>query len=73
MADQLVAELKRLLGVVWPGWDVEGGEDADDVDGHCFYVTPNGACSPGGHDWEGMQNATKEGDRIGMLLDLDQV
>ena len=29
-------------------------------------------CYPDGHDWEGMQNATKEGDRIGMLLDLDQ-
>ena len=27
---------------------------------------------PGAHDWEGMQPAKEEGDRIGMLLDLDQ-
>ena len=27
--------------------------------------------SPGGHVWEGMQGA-KQGERIGMLLDLDQ-
>ena len=27
---------------------------------------------PGYHNWEGIQNAREEGDRIGMLLDLDQ-
>ena len=26
---------------------------------------------PGGNDWEGMQTAREEGDRIGLLLDLD--
>ncbi len=45
------------------------------MDGHCFYNTNGGRrypyCMPGGRDWEGMQGA-QEGDRIGMLLDLDQ-
>ena len=43
------------------------------VDGHCFYCTLNGSryMYPGGGDWEGMQG-TEQGDRIGMLLDLDQ-
>ena len=27
---------------------------------------------PGYNDWEGMQTARAQGDRIGMLLDLDQ-
>ena len=27
---------------------------------------------PGYRNWEGMQHAREEGDRIGMLLDLDQ-
>ena len=27
---------------------------------------------PGFNNWEGMQNAKEQGDRIGMLLDLDQ-
>jgi hypothetical protein len=51
---------------------MEGGQDAEHGDGHCFYGTLNGHRSPGGHDWEGMQGAREEGDRIGMLLDLDQ-
>ena len=53
------------------GWDVEGA-DAEDVDGHCFYRTHDGYRFPGEHDWEGMQGTEDEGDRIGMLLDLDQ-
>ena len=60
-----------LFGVIRPGWDVEGGHRAEDVDGHCFYYTTNGRRFPGGHAWEGRQ-AAKVGDRIGMLLDLDQ-
>ena len=48
-------------------------------DGHCFYRTDTGHCYPAysgydpdpGYDWEGVQTA-KQGDRIGMLLDLDQ-
>ena len=27
---------------------------------------------PAPHNWEGMQSAREQGDRIGMLLDLDQ-
>ena len=27
---------------------------------------------PGFHEWDGMQGAYKQGDRVGMLLDLDQ-
>ena len=62
-----------LLGVIRPGWDVEGGENAFAVDGHCFYETYNGLRYPGpNYDWEGRQSAEEQGDRIGMLLDLDQ-
>jgi hypothetical protein len=67
---------EMFFGVIRPGWGVEGGEqlweDADDVDGHCLYYTYNGACGLGDRSWEGRQSAQKEGDRIGMLLDLDQ-
>ncbi len=65
-----VVEGHPMFGVIRPGWDVEGGEEAEDVDGHCFYNTYRGRRFPGGIDW-GMQGA-KQGDRIGMLLDLDQ-
>ena len=41
-------------------------------DGHCFYNTGDGSRCPGYSDWEGMQPAREQGDRIGMLLDLDQ-
>jgi hypothetical protein len=67
-----------FFGVIRPGWDVEGGEDAADVDGHCFYYTGNGLRYPGRLGWEGARNwaivmqGAKQGDRIGMLLDLDQ-
>eukprot|EP01046_Picozoa_sp_COSAG06_P032103 COSAG06_NODE_3183_length_5718_cov_83.394910_4_plen_336_part_00 len=67
-----------FFGVIRPGWDVEGGEDpsrdcpeADAVDGHCFYAVGSGSRYPAQHDWEGRQYA-REGDRIGLLLDLDQ-
>ena len=60
------------FGVIRPGWDVEGGEEADAVDGHCFYDTDTGRRFPSYHDWEGRQSARKLGDRIGLFLDLDQ-
>jgi hypothetical protein len=60
-----------MFGVIRPGWDVEGGAHALNVDGHCFYFTEDGERYPGVRGWEGMQYAD-EGDRIGMLLDLDQ-
>eukprot|EP01046_Picozoa_sp_COSAG06_P051219 COSAG06_NODE_8307_length_2207_cov_4.807400_1_plen_290_part_00 len=70
----VVSGICMFFGVIRPGWDVEGAKDAEHVDGHCFYYTGNGYRFPGYgyHDWEGMQRAEKEGDRIGLLLDLDQ-
>eukprot|EP01046_Picozoa_sp_COSAG06_P049167 COSAG06_NODE_7511_length_2479_cov_8.699580_4_plen_297_part_00 len=61
-----------FFGVIRPGWDVEGGQDAHRVDGHCFYYTHSGTRYPGARDWKGKQSAEEEGDRIGLLLDLDQ-
>ena len=68
-----------MLGVIRPGWDVEGRENADLLPrsafggvGHCFYDTCFGHRTPGMHDWEGRQTAAEQGDRVGMLLDLDQ-
>ena len=60
------------FGVICPGWRVEGGKDAQYVDGHCFYFTFSGHRYPGRNDWKGMQSTREVGDRIGMLLDLDQ-
>ena len=36
-----------MFGVIRPGWDVEGGVDAEYVDGHCFYDTSSGSRFPG--------------------------
>ena len=68
----VVSAMCIMFGVIRPGWDVEGGKNAYTVDGHCFYDTYNGHRRPGRREWEGMQGATEEGDRIGLLLDLDQ-
>eukprot|EP01046_Picozoa_sp_COSAG06_P003943 COSAG06_NODE_158_length_21760_cov_36.036979_11_plen_327_part_00 len=70
--DDVTGTSTALFGVIRPGWDVEGGQNAHRVDGHCFHDTYSGRCYPGIHDWEGRQRAREEGDRIGMLLDLDQ-
>ena len=61
-----------LFGVIPPGWDVEGGQNEEEVAGHCFYWKRYGFCIPSGLCWVGMQTATEQGDRIGMLLDLGQ-
>ena len=61
-----------LFGVLRPGWEAEGALDAFRVNGHCFYYTTGGVRCPGFSDWEGRQGAMEQGDRIGMLLDLDQ-
>ena len=61
-----------MFGVIRPECDVEGGQRAYTVGGHCFYNTYNGSRNPGDRSWEGMQTAKEHGDRIGMLLDLDQ-
>jgi hypothetical protein len=63
-----------FFGVIRPGWDVEGGDGAiseNGLNGHCFYGTCFGKRYPGRTDWEGRQHAMK-GDRIGLLLDLEQ-
>ena len=67
----VVRGIVMFFGVIRPGWDVENGVGASNADGHCFYATGNGRRFPGYNDWEGMQ-AARQGDRIGMLLDLDQ-
>jgi hypothetical protein len=61
-----------FFGVIRPGWDVGGVAAHTTVAGHCFYYTGNGRRQPGNSNWEGMQAAREPGDRIGMLLDLDQ-
>ena len=62
------------FGVIRAGW-VEGWGNARFVDGHCFYNTASGHRArryPGYYpNWEGAQTANR-GDRIGMLLDLEQ-
>ena len=70
---------RMVFCVIRPDRGAEGGrEDASEVDGHCFYCTSDGARFPsdidgaGWDSWEGPQNAAEQGDRIGMLLDLDQ-
>jgi hypothetical protein len=68
----VAAGIFMMFGVVRPGWDVEGGEAAWSVDGHCFYGTWSGNRWPGHTNWEGRQGAREQGDLIGMLLDLDQ-
>ena len=60
-----------FFGVIRPGWDVEGGQYAEYVDGHCFYDTYYGERYPGSRHWEGMEGAMQDGERIGLLLDLD--
>ena len=68
----VVQGVDMFFGVIRPGWDVEGGMHAFAVDGHCFYYTHAGTHLPDRIDWEGRQAAREQGDRIGMLLDLDQ-
>ena len=68
----LVERCDMFFGVIRSGWDVEEGDEADVVHGHCFYSVYNGKRYPGMRLWEGMQHAREQGDRIDMLLDLDQ-
>ena len=44
-----------FYGVIRPGWDVEGGANAYDVDGHCFYQTCQGTRFPGQINWAGIR------------------
>ena len=67
----VVAGTDMFFGVIRPGWDVEAGASAL-VDGHCLIATADGTRCPGFSNWEGMQGAREQDDRIGMLLDLNQ-
>ena len=67
-----------MFGVIRPNCIVESN-NAYAVPGHCFYNTASGQSwrcsewhSSTGTRWEGKQHAREVGDRIGMLLDLDQ-
>ena len=68
-----------MLGVFRPSWDAQQAthpEHLEGTEGQCLYHPLNGrrfGISPGsyGSSFEGSQSAD-EGDRIGMLLDLDQ-
>ena len=72
---QFVAQGDTIMfGVIRPGWHVGGGAEATWQDGHCFYYTYDGRRLPAPmhlRTWEGMRGAV-EGDRMGLLLDLDQ-
>ena len=68
----VVSRDRMFFGVIRPEWDVERAWGAQGVDSHCFYYTVDGYRCPSFRDWEGIQDAREEGDRIGMLLDLDQ-
>lgn len=57
------------VGVVRPDWNVETGHNAQYVRGHCFLRLADGRAFPGLRLWAGMQ-AAREGDCIGLLLDL---
>lgn len=62
------------FGVIRPDWDTSNTTRTTSVPGHCFYNMTDGNRLPGTfgcHDWDGMQSA-EEGDRIGLLLDLDE-
>eukprot|EP01048_Picozoa_sp_COSAG05_P011192 COSAG05_NODE_1040_length_6068_cov_46.397219_1_plen_377_part_00 len=69
---------RMYFGLIRADWDVECTAwemNAHTEQGHSFYSTRTGTRFPGmdfsGIDWEGMQPAKEEGDRIGLLLDLD--
>jgi hypothetical protein len=72
----VVAGSRMMFGVVRPRWDVEGGHDAALDRQHRFYATAGGYRLPrftGFYDdWPGQQPAREPGDRIGLLLDLEQ-
>lgn len=64
-----------MLGVIRPTWDVVSRLHAQEQARHCFFHTGSGQRFPGvrpaKRKWAGMARAAK-GDRIGLLLDLDE-
>ena len=61
------------FGVIRPTWDVEGGKNAQNQPGHCFYYAVNGACYPErNQDWVGIQGLDgAPNPRVGLLIDLE--
>jgi hypothetical protein len=72
----LLAGTCVLVGAVRPGWvdrvETEHATEASEQEGHCFYDMEEGTCWPGGREWKGSQATDQPGDRIGLLLNLDQ-
>ena len=67
----IVGGSRLVLGVVRPDWDAHGSEQqCHHVAGHAFYSSADGRCFPGNDAWRGAQPA-RTGDRIGLLIDLD--
>jgi hypothetical protein len=66
------------FGAIRPGYDVEtGAANRVHTHGHCLYevfwdLGYTGYHWPAGQDWEEREGVRVKGDRIGMLLDLDQ-
>lgn len=67
-----------FVGLIRPRWDLErcdvtGAHDmtAATLYGHCLYYSLSGKRWPDNTAWDGMQ-PSREGDRVGLLLDLDQ-
>ena len=61
-----------FFGVTPAGWDAVEEVGAVWLDGHCFFFTHTGNRWPNDREWEGQKSARTAGDRIGLLLDLDQ-
>ena len=64
-----------FVGVIRAGWEVPGLEEDDELqsaEGTACTTTGAGLAGPARRGWDGMQYARENGDRIGMLLDLDQ-
>ncbi len=61
------------FGVIRPGWDVEGGKNAQNQPEHCFYYAVNGACYPErNQDWVGARGLDGSPHTcVGLLIDLD--
>lgn len=61
---------KVLIGLTRPEYDVTTETDAHKEEGHSFFACTGGYKYPGGGDWTNMFD-TEEGDRVGLLLDLE--
>lgn len=59
-----------LVGLIRPEFDAEEGTEAHKEAEHCFYQCDGGYKYPGGASW-GSSTGSAEGDRIGLLLDLE--